>query len=86
MWPPLLAFPSQPQPAQQSLDTDIEMAEAAGSSSSSNNATEIEPPLPAVTVGSEPWHTNFPNDWLPVITRDLQTQTEVSGQSKNENN
>ncbi|XP_023161595.2 uncharacterized protein LOC115482742 isoform X3 [Drosophila hydei] len=76
VWPPLLAFPSQPQPAQQSLDTDIEMAEAAGSSSSSNNATEIEPPLPAVTVGSEPWHTNFPNDWLPVITRDLQTQTE----------
>ncbi|KAH8257471.1 hypothetical protein KR038_010403 [Drosophila bunnanda] len=75
--PPHLAFnpQQQPQPPQlETLDTDVEMAEVAASSSSSAPADT----LPAVIVGSEPWHMSFPNDWLPVITRDLQTQTEQS--------
>ncbi|XP_032573837.1 large proline-rich protein BAG6 isoform X11 [Drosophila sechellia] len=70
--PPTAADEQQPQ--EQSLDTDVEMAEVAPSGSNSSPAAE----LPAVIVGSEPWHMSFPNDWLPVITRDLQTQSEQS--------
>ncbi|XP_011180741.2 large proline-rich protein bag6-B isoform X3 [Zeugodacus cucurbitae] len=32
-------------------------------------------PLPHVSAGSEPWHRNFPIDWLPIIRHDLGTQS-----------
>lgn len=74
MAPPPFAFnPQQQQLQEQTLDTDVEMSEVTASGSNSSPADE----LPAVIVGSEPWHMSFPNDWLPVITRDLQTQAEV---------
>lgn len=58
------------------MDTDVEMTEVAGTSQ-----TEVdEEPLPSVVPGSAAWHRNFPNDWLPIITRDIQRQTEVSKQ------
>eukprot|EP00099_Drosophila_melanogaster_P027332 NP_729264.2 uncharacterized protein Dmel_CG7546, isoform B [Drosophila melanogaster] len=70
--PPTAADEQQLQ--EQTLDTDVEMSEVTASGSNSSPADE----LPAVIVGSEPWHMSFPNDWLPVITRDLQTQAEQS--------
>uniref|UniRef100_A0A1A9WD07 BCL2-associated athanogene 6 n=1 Tax=Glossina brevipalpis TaxID=37001 RepID=A0A1A9WD07_9MUSC len=54
------------------MDTDIDMTEEA----STSQTETYDEPLPTVVAGSEPWHRNFPNDWLPIITRDMQRQTE----------
>lgn len=37
-------------------------------------AIEDIEPLPAITIGAENWHHNFPTPWLPIITRDISRQ------------
>lgn len=56
------------------MDTDIEMADTATTSQSDID----DEPLPSVVSGSAAWHRHFPNDWLPIITRDIQRQADVS--------
>ncbi|XP_037931262.1 large proline-rich protein bag6-B isoform X3 [Teleopsis dalmanni] len=68
------------------METDVDIIEINGTSSELANivddqaCTENETPadpLPNVIVGTEPWHNTFPNEWLPVLTRDVQTQSET---------
>ncbi|XP_037819756.1 LOW QUALITY PROTEIN: large proline-rich protein BAG6 [Lucilia sericata] len=59
-------FHSQP------MDTDVEMSETATTSQ-----PEVDDePLPSVVPGSVAWHRHFPNDWLPILTRDIQMQRD----------
>ncbi|XP_075161945.1 uncharacterized protein LOC142234660 isoform X2 [Haematobia irritans] len=59
--------------SQMLMDTDVEMADMPAGSS--QNEADVEQ-LPSVIPGSAPWHRNFPNEWLPIITRDIQRQTD----------
>lgn len=43
-----------------------------------NNEIDLE--LPNVVIGSEPWHTVTPRDWIPIITRDIQRQRRQNAQ------
>ncbi|XP_050292719.1 large proline-rich protein bag6-B isoform X2 [Anthonomus grandis grandis] len=37
-------------------------------------------PLPNVVYGSQPWHRDTPEEWVPIIARDIQKQKKQSSQ------
>ncbi|CAH1963100.1 unnamed protein product [Acanthoscelides obtectus] len=61
---------------------DLDEPEATGSTYSSPTSEIIEDPepLPNVIIGSEPWHAQVPEDWVPIITRDAQKQRRQNPQ------
>ncbi|KAF2889472.1 hypothetical protein ILUMI_16701 [Ignelater luminosus] len=44
------------------------------------NLSDDPDPLPAVVLGSEPWHSQVPADWVPIIARDSQRQRKQTSQ------
>ena len=38
-------------------------------------------PLPNIVLGAEPWHGQVPEDWVPIITRDVQRQRRQNPQA-----
>ncbi|VEN55955.1 unnamed protein product [Callosobruchus maculatus] len=61
---------------------DLDEPEATGSTYSSPTSEILEDPepLPNVIIGSEPWHAQVPEDWVPIITRDAQKQRRQNPQ------
>lgn len=37
-------------------------------------------PVPNIVLGSEQWHSQVPDDWVPIITRDVQRQRRQNSQ------
>ena len=35
---------------------------------------------PDMVVGGEPWHRALPSDWVPIIARDIQRQSDRTEQ------
>lgn len=61
-------------------DTDVEMTEVASTSQNNKFSLDVDDPESMqqddVVVGSEEWHSSFPADWIPIISRDIQRQRE----------
>lgn len=55
------------------METDADDSENTDGMATDTN-TEEDEPLPSITIGSENWHHNFSQSWLPVITRDMSRQ------------
>ncbi|KAJ8927917.1 hypothetical protein NQ314_019547, partial [Rhamnusium bicolor] len=45
-----------------------------------NIMLEDTEPLPNIVLGSEPWHGQVPEDWVPIIARDAQKQRRQNSQ------
>ncbi|CAG2108343.1 unnamed protein product [Medioppia subpectinata] len=48
-----------------------------------NNVHQIDTTyneLPSVVIGSEDWHSSVPNDWVPIITHDIERQRRLPAQ------
>lgn len=49
---------------------------------SETTPTWNDPSLPAVSVGSEQWHSLFSQNWVPVLVRDASAQRSMVRSSK----
>ncbi|KAG5900468.1 hypothetical protein JTB14_010882 [Gonioctena quinquepunctata] len=59
---------------------EFDTVESNGDLQSPTLVIEDTEPLPNVVLGSEPWHGQVPEDWVPIITRDAQRQRRQNSQ------
>lgn len=63
------------------METEEHVDQASSSSAVQINLGDSQNELPAVDVGSESWHGQVPNDWVPIISRDSQGQRRQNPQT-----
>ncbi|KAL1501299.1 hypothetical protein ABEB36_006645 [Hypothenemus hampei] len=62
----------EPEVAVESMEVDLPVESSA--------QVEDPEPFPNVVWGSEPWHRQTPEEWVPIITRDIQKQKKQNCQ------
>ncbi|GAB0100361.1 hypothetical protein DMENIID0001_163930 [Sergentomyia squamirostris] len=84
--PPAPAAPSTDEPTSagrtevepaEPMETDEIAPEEPPCHSQATMNVDVEPPMPPATtvdIEPQPWHRNFPRDWIPIISQDVQKQ------------
>ncbi|CAO1317328.1 unnamed protein product [Diamesa tonsa] len=62
------------------VDSEEDLTPAVTSEDSIQADDLLREPLPNIVSGTEPWHSQFPQNWLPVITRDIARQRRQNAQ------
>ncbi|XP_030750406.1 large proline-rich protein bag6-A isoform X2 [Sitophilus oryzae] len=67
----------------EAMDVDFANSPTGAEQPMVDSAMKVEntEPLPNVVWGSEPWHRHTPEEWVPIITRDVPRQRRQNSQA-----
>lgn len=71
---------SRHEPIEEAMELDDQEATGSGSEFTAPTIVLENEPIADIVLGSEPWHGQVPDDWVPIIARDAQKQRRQNPQ------